>query len=255
VLQPLFVGEQAQGLLLYEQGRSSGYTGEALRLDVSRAVDVIARAGQAAQRAAELERLVAERTSQLEAEVAVRRAAQDDLRLANAELQRALRHDGLTGLYNRPALDELLRREWAAHARSGQPLSVLMCDVDLFKSYNDTYGHLGGDDCLRLVADCIRSAAARPSDVAARFGGEEFVLVLPRTDAPGAARVATRLVEALRALALPHAGSTVSDRVSLSIGAATLVPDRDGRPEDLVAAADGALYRAKVGGRDAVVLA
>jgi len=255
VLQPLFVGEQAQGLLLYEQGSSSGYTGEALRLDVSRAVDVIARAGQAAERAAELERLVAERTSQLEAEVAGRRAAQEDLRRANEELQRALRHDGLTGLYNRPALDDLLRQEWAAHQRAGEPLSVLMCDVDLFKSYNDTYGHLGGDECLRRVAACVRAAAARPSDVAARFGGEEFVVVLPRTDAAGAARVATRLVEGLRALAMPHAGSTVSDRVSMSVGTATAVPERDGRPEDLVAAADSALYRAKVGGRDAVVTA
>jgi diguanylate cyclase (GGDEF)-like protein len=247
-VQPLSVGDQLFGLLLHEQATPDRHTGEALRLDTSRALAAIERARQLAERAAELEALVAERTGQLEREVATRRAAQEGLRTANEELRRALLRDGLTGLHNRPSFDEQLDRAWARSRRSGSPLSVLMCDVDDFKRYNDTRGHLAGDECLRRIASCLGAAVDRGEDVVARFGGEEFALVLPDTDAAGARVVAERVLQRVRDAALPHAGTGVGRRVSVSVGVATTGSVRSA--EELVGAADAALYAAKVAGRD-----
>jgi diguanylate cyclase (GGDEF)-like protein len=253
--QPLFADERLFGTMLHEQSTPDRHTGEALRLAVSRALEEMHRVRSAEERAAELERLVAERTAQLEREVASRRAAQDGLRRANEELRHALLLDGLTGLHNRPAFDGHLSREWRQHRRTGEPLSVLMCDVDHFKLYNDTYGHLAGDECLRLVARTLRGAVDRGGDVVARFGGEEFAVVLAGTDAAGALVVATRVLEQVRALAVAHAGRGEGGRVSLSIGVATTGAPGTDSPEALVGAADGALYRAKLAGRDACAVA
>ena len=162
--------------------------------------------------------------------------------------------DGLTGLANRRTFDEMLATEWRRAQRLQQPVALLMVDVDHFKPYNDHYGHLGGDDCLRKVAQAIEGQVARPGDLAARYGGEEFAVVLPNTDSTGAGNLATRIRDAVAALGLEHAQSTVQ-RVSISVGVAVMRPTQSLLPSALVSLADTALYQAKQQGRDRVHLA
>ncbi|MFG6466262.1 diguanylate cyclase domain-containing protein [Roseateles sp. BYS87W] len=164
--------------------------------------------------------------------------------------------DGLTGQANRRSFDEALQREWARANRTGQPLALLMMDVDHFKAYNDHYGHPAGDDCLRRVADAASDSLRRPTDVLARYGGEEFVVLLPNTDGSGAEDVAARIQSRLRDAALPHATSQTADHVTVSVGIAVYPPRSAGpaapglAPERLTQAADEALYAAKQAGRD-----
>ena len=173
---------------------------------------------------------------------------------ANAMLAQLASRDGLTGLANRRSFDEKLDSEWRRAVRLQQPLALLMLDVDHFKLYNDSFGHLGGDDCLRRVSATIASHAARPGDLAARYGGEEFAVILPNTDAAGAINLATRIREGVAALGLIHPQSSLK-RVTISVGVAVIVPAQDQRPAALVALADQALYQAKHLGRDRVHLA
>lgn len=187
------------------------------------------------------------------------------------ELRRLTAVDALTGMTNRRAFDDTLRMEWRRAMRSRAPLSLLLLDVDFFKAYNDTYGHLAGDECLRKVADVLTAAARRAGDVAARYGGEEFAVILPHTSAIDAHRIAERLCAAVRDLAIPHGGSLVAPRVTISVGVASmllpceavdnalLLCHRCSRfercraaPDDLVALADRALYTAKRNGRNRV---
>ena len=247
-LQPLFSSERWFGFVLHEQTPMDRHTGESLRLDISRALEAAGRVQGLAHRAAELEILVTARTMALESEIAVRRAAQDDLRRANDLLQEALLRDGLTGLYNRPALDAHLHREWSAYGHTHRPLSVLMVDVDHFKLYNDSNGHLAGDDCLRHVAEQLQQASHRGADMVARFGGEEFALILPDTDTEGALIVAERVLQLVRQAAIPHRALGPGRRVTVSVGVATTRGQVS--PEALLAEADRALYRAKEDGRD-----
>lgn len=164
--------------------------------------------------------------------------------------------DGLTGLANRRRFDQDLRVECERARRSHDSLGLLLVDVDFFKRYNDRYGHVSGDACLRQVASTIRAAVRRPADLAARYGGEEFAVLLPQTDAAGARAMAQRIVDAFAALALPHADSPLG-AVSVSVGWAAGRPDLDAaivdsRGEALVAAADRLLYAAKAAGRGRV---
>ncbi|CAH1658512.1 diguanylate cyclase (GGDEF domain) with PAS/PAC sensor [Hyphomicrobiales bacterium] len=177
------------------------------------------------------------------------RESQRELMRANLELERLTRIDGLTGLGNRRYFDEYLTAEWKRAQRTRNPLSVLMIDVDHFKRYNDAYGHLAGDDVLKRVADVIQTGACRATDLAARFGGEEFVVVLTDVSQEGAAHVAERMVEGVRDLNIPHG----SGRVTISVGIATAWPSPESGPGSLVNAADLALFRAKNSGRDRVV--
>ena len=158
--------------------------------------------------------------------------------------------DGLTQLANRRCFDEYLEQEWQRLAREQQPLSLIMCDIDFFKNYNDTYGHVAGDDCLRKVSHLIKESVRRPADLAARYGGEEFVLVLPNTDIEGSMLVADVIRKRLEELALPHEDSSVSKSVTLSMGVTSLVPKIDSLPSVLLTSADYALYRAKELGRN-----
>jgi len=158
--------------------------------------------------------------------------------------------DGLTAIANRRRFDEVFEAEWRRAARKQVSVSLLLCDVDHFKNYNDHYGHQAGDDCLRQVAQAIAGEMNRPGDLAARYGGEEFVCILPDTDSEGALQVAERIRSALAALALPHAFSSAGPVVSLSLGVATAVPTHDLTGQDLIAFADECLYRAKKSGRD-----
>ena len=160
--------------------------------------------------------------------------------------------DGLTGLANRRRFDEHLATEVARAARSGEPLSLVLCDVDNFKRYNDLYGHPRGDGCLIAVAKVLDGLVRRPADLAARYGGEEFALVLPNTNEEGAALVASRLREVVRELKMDHDGNEGRGMVTVSAGVATVIGAWT--PAELIALADRALYEAKAGGRDRHVM-
>jgi diguanylate cyclase (GGDEF)-like protein len=173
---------------------------------------------------------------------------------ANAKLERLSNTDWLTGIANRRAFDRRLAREWNRAQRGGTPLAVVMLDVDLFKHFNDRYGHLAGDDCLRGLAQALALAERRAEDLMARYGGEEFVVLLPNTPGPAAVEAARRIQREVWALALPHA-ETEPGIVTVSLGVASQTPSRAHLPEDLVRRADAALYRAKQSGRNCLFLA
>jgi diguanylate cyclase (GGDEF)-like protein len=175
-------------------------------------------------------------------------------------LRRLTSTDALTGIANRRAFDEELDREWRRAMRTGDPIALLMIDVDCFKLYNDTRGHLAGDGCLREVAQALASATRRAGDLVARYGGEEFAVLLPQTSGADAERLAQRMCDAVLALHMPHGASVAGPHVTVSIGVGSIAPawsgdDADSRDESaaaprLVAAADQALYRAKEAGRN-----
>lgn len=182
-----------------------------------------------------------------------RKQAEAALAKANVALARMARLDSLTQLPNRRLFDETIDQEWRRLAREEQGLSLVMCDIDCFKQYNDTYGHQAGDDCLRLVAQVLDECAKRAGDLACRYGGEEFIFLLPNTPLEGATKFADRVRLAVEALALPHDTSCVASVVTLSIGVAAQIPCSDTLPEVLIKAADEALYQAKEAGRNRVV--
>lgn len=174
----------------------------------------------------------------------------------NRDLVRLSTVDALTGIANRRRFDDALYKEWRRAMRRQYPVTLLMCDIDFFKQYNDAHGHQAGDECIRNVARAIEETLKRPGDLVARYGGEEFAAILPDTGFDGAQMVAESVRSAVAELGIPHGRSSVSSRVTLSVGAATMVPPR-GAPasgEPLVEAADKALYAAKSAGRNRVVI-
>ncbi|MCF6289396.1 MAG: diguanylate cyclase [Desulfobacterales bacterium] len=179
--------------------------------------------------------------------------SQRKLAEANRTLQKLSALDGLTGIANRRSFDEMLTKEWQRAMRQATPLSLIMLDIDFFKLYNDHYGHQGGDDCLKTVASALEKSLHRETDLLARYGGEEFSAILPETNHEGAMKIAEIMRAAVQAQQIPHAKSTVSDYVSISVGVATCVPDRDAAPDSLIALADQALYLAKENGRNRVM--
>ena len=190
-------------------------------------------------------------------EIVIRKKREAELVLLSEELGRVnevLRslaaRDGLTGVYNRRTFDETLAREWKVSARRQIPLALLMLDVDFFKLYNDHYGHVEGDRCLREVAAAMLETVKRPSDLVARYGGEEFAVILPETGERGAEKVAKLLLEAVSRRRLPHARSAAGEWVTVSIGVAAMVATGEEGPEILVRASDRALYLAKHEGRN-----
>ncbi|MCB1704296.1 MAG: diguanylate cyclase [Halioglobus sp.] len=178
-----------------------------------------------------------------------------ELEIANTKLEQLVSVDGLTGIANRRAFDDLLNREWVGHTRRSSQLALILCDVDYFKLYNDFYGHLEGDDALCKVARCLSDTLQREVDTVARYGGEEFAVVLPDTSIEGAIKIAERINRAVRDLHILHQGSPVSHELTMSCGVAAMVPTEKRRPGDLVGLADRALYSAKAAGRDRVVAA
>ena len=182
-------------------------------------------------------------------EITAAKRAEATLKEVNARLDALAKTDGLTGLLNRRAFDEALSFEFARNARVGGPMSLFMADVDRFKSYNDTYGHPQGDECLKAVGEALRRVLKRPSDVAARYGGEEFVALLPDTDATGALVLAEAYRQAVRNLKIPHAGSE-KGYVTVTVGVATSINNAIGSRALLVQRADDALYSGKAAGRD-----
>ncbi len=188
-------------------------------------------------------------------DVTRRKESETQLHDANNRLQRLVMQDGLTSIANRRCFDITLQKELRRQARADMPLALLMIDVDHFKRFNDTCGHAAGDTCLRAIAATMAGQMQRPADLAARFGGEEFAVILPDTDATGAMVMAERVRSAVRSLAIAHLGNPAGV-ATVSIGVAVVWPKRrDLSPQELIALADGALYRAKHGGRNRAMLA
>jgi diguanylate cyclase (GGDEF)-like protein/PAS domain S-box-containing protein len=186
-------------------------------------------------------------------DISERKRSEQQLREAYRAVEVLALADGLTGLANRRRFDQYMAAEWRRNMRNCQPMSLLMLDVDLFKLYNDAYGHQRGDNCLKQIAEACMDIVSRPGDLVARFGGEEFVVVLPNTDSKGALQVANEICESLRSCGLPHTDSPFGI-ITISIGCATLVPQADRYASDLIAIADHALYTAKHNGRNQVCL-
>lgn len=177
-----------------------------------------------------------------------------ELEAANHELSLMVKIDGLTQIANRRHFDQHLSDNWKRLARSKQPLSLIMCDVDYFKRFNDSYGHPEGDKVLENIAAILKQVAKRPDDLPARYGGEEFAIILPNTDLIGAMQVAEKIRQDVLALRINHIGSSVNAFVTLSLGIATVTPNEIAEsvrsPQDLILIADRALYQAKHGGRN-----
>ena len=177
-------------------------------------------------------------------------AVTEDLHHANQQLNEMVEHDALTGLVNRRGFDRILNQEIRAARRDQLPLTLMLCDIDHFKLYNDNHGHVAGDEVLRQVGQRMRQICLRPADIAVRYGGEEFALILPNTPKSGAMTFARALAQALAQLQLPHPNSPTAPRITLSGGITTCVPDDGTTSETMVMRADQALYAAKSQGRN-----
>ena len=185
-------------------------------------------------------------------DISERKKTEEKLISLQKELEALSFKDGLTGIANRRRFDACLELEWTSARRSGQPLSLILLDIDFFKQFNDLYGHIVGDKCLTSVAQTLALATARPRDVAARFGGEEFVILLPETDEAGAQEVAERCQRLVEKLQIPHQKSGDSQWVTFSMGVGTLNPSADMAPSGFVDAVDKLLYAAKQKGRNRI---
>jgi diguanylate cyclase (GGDEF)-like protein len=172
------------------------------------------------------------------------------LQNANQQLENLAMVDQLTQIANRRSFDQKLNYIWEQFLRKQNCVSLLLCDIDYFKQYNDTYGHAAGDDCLRLVGQVFQQTVKRATDLAARYGGEEFAVILPNTDTNGAVQIAQAINQAIQHLKIPHRASSVMEYVTVSIGIATVIPTPDMVPLELISAADAALYQAKSQGRN-----
>ncbi len=247
VVCSLIVGEREYGHLLIEREASERAVVEGRHVDLARALDAVFSRRALEAYAAGLARTVDLRTAEL-------RRRTEELQASHAELRRLAMRDGLTGIANRSSLQEHLTHYWQTLALTAQPLALLMVDVDLFKNYNDHYGHIAGDETLRAVAECLHQSACRPDDLVARYGGEEFAVVLPGSDADAGLTVALRFQAALAARAIPHAASRIAQIITASIGIAVTYPAPHQDPTALFAAADKALYRAKQLGRNRAIL-
>jgi diguanylate cyclase (GGDEF)-like protein len=247
---PIRFEDRLLGLIDMESASAESFSEEnrvmldALAAQVAGAIHLVS----ANQHLSEVNREVAEKSAALE-------LANAQLREANNTLQRLSHIDGLTGVGNRRRFDQGLRSQWRQARRQRQELSLLFIDIDDFKAYNDGYGHLAGDDCLKRIAGALNAALKHPDGLVARYGGEEFAVLLPGAGVSGALRCAEQMHDAVRALDLPHRFARASQFVSASIGVATLTPDMRMKPSDFIRSADRALYVAKAEGRNRVVLA
>jgi diguanylate cyclase (GGDEF)-like protein/PAS domain S-box-containing protein len=185
-------------------------------------------------------------------DISERKITEEKIKCLNKELSEFAFRDSLTGLINRRMLDEMLDKEWSRAQRFHHPISLMMIDIDYFKDYNDYYGHLLGDECLKLVAQVLNKVSKRSMDIVARYGGEEFVIIIPEAGATLAIQLAEECCEMVRRQQLPHEQSKVSDVVTISIGVSTFTTFSEAQPSSLIAAADKLLYQAKKSGRNRV---
>lgn len=189
----------------------------------------------------------------LQKEISRRETVEQELRARERELERYVWIDGLTGVCNRRKFDEYLDFQYRQKIRAKEPISLVMCDIDFFKQYNDTYGHQQGDHCLIDVAEILSGACRRSDDLACRYGGEEFCLILPNTPTEGALAIAETIQKALAQKAIPHEKSSIGDYLTMSIGVSTIIPHKDGEMAELLRVADENLYKAKSSGRNQIV--
>ena len=184
-------------------------------------------------------------------EIRVVRKADRELRI-NKELERAnhkleilSQTDGLTGVFNRFMFEMRIQDEWNRCKRHSIPLSLIMVDIDAFKSFNDNYGHQAGDNCIRQIAEVLSACAKRSSDTVARYGGEEFVIVLPHTEKENALQLAEQMRKKAEIMAIPHLQSGISDYITISLGVNTIIPSDESTIEKFISDTDKALYKAK----------
>ncbi|HRE16205.1 MAG TPA: sensor domain-containing diguanylate cyclase [Rhodocyclaceae bacterium] len=185
-------------------------------------------------------------------DISERKKTEEKLLALQKELEALSYKDGLTKIANRRRFDNTLQMEWESARKNGKPLSILMFDVDFFKQYNDIYGHIQGDKCLVDVAQTLNMALAGPRDLVARFGGEEFVVLLPETDAAGARKVADRCQRLIEKQGITHTDSPHGQQVTVSIGVGTIVPSDQSKPSEFIDAVDKQLYAAKHNGRNRI---
>ena len=245
ICAPLTTQKGTIGVIEISNSKPTDYTAQDLKL-----FSALASQAAAALENALLYKQLKDHLHNLEEKVASRTAA---LEKANQELHRLANLDGLTQVANRRRFDQYLQLMWERHSIDIAPLSLILCDVDFFKSYNDSYGHTIGDDCLQRIARAISRAVKNPSYLVARYGGEEFGIILPNTSSRGATYIAETIAIEVEWLQIVHPRSAVSDYVTLSFGVCSTIPTLDIAPEALIAAADEALYDAKRQGRDRVI--
>lgn len=188
-------------------------------------------------------------------DISERKQTEQKLLQLQKQLEELSYQDGLTGVANRRMFDNRFQMEWSNAQRTSQPLSLILLDIDYFKQYNDHYGHVRGDDCLKSVGQALSGAAVRPRDLLARYGGEEFVLLLPETDAQAAAQVAERCRQLIRGQNIQHAHSQVAPQLTISLGVGTLIPGPFDQSQAFLERVDRLLYKAKHQGRNQAVLA
>lgn len=205
---------------------------------------------QQQQRLLQQQQQLALQNCQLRQEIKQREQVEAKLQQANLQLQHLANTDSLTHVANRRCFDAVLEQEWQRLKREQQPLSLILCDIDYFKQYNDRYGHPMGDVCLRRVAEAIAKCVNRPADLVARYGGEEFAVILPNTTLDGAVTNVEAIRAALESLQISHTGSAIAAHITLSLGIACLIPTFSSSCQELLAAADAALYHAKQQGRN-----
>lgn len=200
----------------------------------------------------EQKKLLQIQASELQNRIRELEELRSELEEANRMLEHLSSHDGLTGILNRRSFDDILIREWKRGIREKREVSLILFDVDYFKKYNDVYGHIAGDNCLRLIAKAFAKTVQRPSDFVARYGGEEFVAILPNTPMCGAEIIAKNIQEAIDELGIVHKGSEVSDVITVSVGVSHCFPSDELTIEKLIHEADEALYIAKKTGRNKI---
>lgn len=186
-------------------------------------------------------------------DISERKKTEEKLMVLQKELEALSYRDSLTGVANRRMFDTILEREWANAQRNQTPLSLILLDIDYFKQYNDHYGHIHGDECLKQVAQTLSDVATRPRDFLARFGGEEFVLVLPETNAEAAKIIAERCREYIAHAQIPHAKSFIGNNLTVSLGIGSIVPTKENDPTAFIKEVDRRLYQAKQNGRNCIV--
>ncbi len=190
------------------------------------------------------------KTRELDAKIMELETLKHELEESNEKLRKLSSLDGLTDLPNRRFFDETMNREWQRGTRRQKPLSLILADIDHFKAFNDAYGHVIGDDCLKKVANGLGKSIFRDVDTIARYGGEEFAAILPETDKEGGVLIIQRMLESIEALKIPHIASPTAKHVTVSFGLSTMVPSTDVSPTQLIESSDRALYLAKNSGRN-----
>ncbi|MGL5035141.1 MAG: sensor domain-containing diguanylate cyclase [Microcystaceae cyanobacterium] len=249
MIAPLKIQNRAIGIFATIHSQPNFYNSEDLNLfltlssQTAAAIQTVQYYEKVKDYSQNLERKVAERTRELE-------LIAKELEKANGELKKLATHDELTQIANRRYFNEYMEQEWKRLTREKQPLSLILCDVDHFKKYNDHYGHQMGDDCLQKVAALLVKATKRPADLVARYGGEEFAIILPNTEIEGAKTIAERIQAELAQARIDHYASLVSPWVTVSLGVGSIIPTANQTLEQLIRITDKALFQAKKNGRN-----